>query len=67
MKLRTPARPGPPRRGTVVVVVAVCLVAILAFAALSLDGGLLLDKRRQASTCSDRCRQVAYRRRAAAG
>ena len=54
MKLRTPARPGHPRRtGTVVVVVAIALVVILAFVALSLDGGILLDKRRQAQCTSD--------------
>ncbi len=54
MKLRTPARCGGPRRkGTVVVVVAVSLIAILAIVALSLDGGMLLDKRRQAYSASD--------------
>ena len=54
MKLHTLARPGAPRRtGTVIVVVAVCLIGILAFVALALDGGMLLDKRRQAQCASD--------------
>ncbi len=41
------------RKGTVVVAVGVCLVAMLGVIALSLDGGLLLDKRRQAQAASD--------------
>jgi putative Flp pilus-assembly TadE/G-like protein len=41
------------RRGTVVVAVGVCLVAMLGVIALSLDGGLLLDKRRQAQAAAD--------------
>jgi hypothetical protein len=41
------------RNGTVVVAVAVCLVAILGVIALSLDGGLLLDKRRQSQAAAD--------------
>jgi hypothetical protein len=41
------------RRGTVVVAVGVCLVAMLGIIALSLDGGLQLDKRRQAQAASD--------------
>ncbi len=54
MKLRTPARRGGTRReGTVIVVVAVSLIALLGFVALSLDGGMLMDKRRQAQGASD--------------
>jgi Flp pilus assembly protein TadG len=49
MRLRTPDR----RDGTVVVVTAVCLVGMLAVVALSLDGGMLLDKRRQAQSAAD--------------
>jgi hypothetical protein len=41
------------RSGTVVVAVGVCLVAMLGVIALSLDGGLQLDKRRQAQAASD--------------
>jgi hypothetical protein len=41
------------RRGTVVVAVGVCLVGMLGVIALSLDGGLLLDKRRQAQAAAD--------------
>src|SRR5687768_12949042 len=41
------------RRGTVTVAVGICLVAMLGVIALSLDGGLLLDKRRQAQAASD--------------
>jgi hypothetical protein len=54
MLLRTRTRPGSSRRkGNVVVVVAVSLVAILSFTALALDGGQLMDKRRQAQSVSD--------------
>lgn len=49
MRLRTPER----RDGTVAVVVAVCLVGILSAVALSLDGGMMLDKRRQAYAAAD--------------
>src|SRR5262245_2073983 len=41
------------REGTVVVAVAVSLVAILGVVALSLDGGLALDKRRQIQVTAD--------------
>ena len=41
------------RRGTVVVAVSVCLVAILGVVALTLDGGLVVDKRRQAQAAAD--------------
>jgi len=41
------------RKGTVVVAVGISLVGMLAVLALSLDGGLLLDKRRQAQGAAD--------------
>src|SRR4029453_8879185 len=39
--------------GTVVIAVMVCLIALLSILALSLDGGLVLDKRRQAQAAAD--------------
>jgi hypothetical protein len=54
MYLRTHTRTGRGHRpGHVVVVVAIALVAILAFVALALDGGLLMDKRRQVQCTCD--------------
>jgi hypothetical protein len=53
MKLQTHTRGASPRKGTVVVVVAVTLVAILSAVALSLDGGMMMDKRRQAQCAAD--------------
>src|SRR5512143_3730208 len=41
------------RNGTVVVAVGACLIGMLAILALSLDGGLLLDKRRKAQGAAD--------------
>jgi hypothetical protein len=41
------------RNGTVTVTVAVSLIGILSIVALSLDGGLMLDKRRQMQTAAD--------------
>ena len=41
------------RKGTVVVAVAVSLIGMLAVLALSLDGGLLLDKRRKCQAAVD--------------
>src|SRR5262245_14899374 len=41
------------RAGTVVVAVAVCVTGLLAITALALDGGLFLDKRRQAHAAAD--------------
>jgi len=41
------------RNGTVVVAVGVCLIGMLAVIALSLDGGLLVNKRRQAQAAAD--------------
>jgi Flp pilus assembly protein TadG len=54
MKLHTHnRRGGVRRRGTVIVVFAVSLVALLSIVALSLDGGILMDKRREAQSTSD--------------
>jgi Flp pilus assembly protein TadG len=41
------------RRGAVAVLVAVCLIPMLAVVAIVLDGGVLLDDRRQAQTAAD--------------
>src|SRR5438067_10818457 len=44
-----------PRRrdGTVVIVVLLCLIVMLSVAALSLDGGLMMDKRREIQATAD--------------
>jgi hypothetical protein len=41
------------RRGTVAVLVAVCSLVLLSMVALSLDGGVLQDKKRQAQATAD--------------
>jgi hypothetical protein len=41
------------RRGAVAVLVAVCLTVVVGFAAIAIDGGLLLDDRRQAQSAAD--------------
>ena len=41
------------RKATVAVVAAVCIIGLLSVVALSLDGGLLLDKRRKAQAAAD--------------
>jgi Flp pilus assembly protein TadG len=41
------------RRGIVLVLVAVCLAVILAFVAIAIDGGNLLEQRRQAQATAD--------------
>src|SRR4051812_10135360 len=41
------------RRGTVVVTTAVCLTMLMAITALSIDGGLILDQRRQVQAAAD--------------
>jgi Flp pilus assembly protein TadG len=41
------------RRGVIVVLVAVCLTVILAFVAIAVDGGGLLEQRRQAQATAD--------------
>ena len=42
-----------PRRGTVAVLAALCLIGILGFAALSLDGAMLYQNRRTAQAAAD--------------
>lgn len=41
------------RPGTVVLLVAVCLTGMLGFAALALDGGVLLDDRQRVQSAAD--------------
>lgn len=41
------------RRGAIIVLVAVSLLVVLAFVAIAIDGGGLLDKRRQAQATAD--------------
>ena len=41
------------RRGTVLILVAICLVVLMTVAALSLDGGRMLAERRQVQAASD--------------
>src|SRR5215217_5534843 len=53
MKLQAHIRGGTRRKGTVVVVAAISMTALLAFVALSIDGGLLVDKRRQVQSAAD--------------
>lgn len=43
----------PHRRGAIVVLVACCLTIILAFVAIAIDGGGLLEQRRQAQATAD--------------
>src|SRR5262245_62449857 len=52
LKLRTKA-PGKRRPGTVAVLVAVSMIALLSMVALSLDGGTLLAERRHSQATSD--------------
>src|SRR5262245_2451356 len=42
-----------PRRGTIAVFSAVCMTALLGVVALSLDGGVLVDDRRQVQAATD--------------
>src|SRR5439155_20852001 len=42
-----------PRSGAIVVLIAVCLTLILAFVAIAIDGGGLLDLRRQVQATAD--------------
>ena len=42
-----------PRRGTVAVLAALCMIGVLGFAALSLDGALLHQDRRAAQAAAD--------------
>ena len=41
------------RKGTVILLVAVCLVGMMGFAALALDGGVLLDDRQRVQSAAD--------------
>src|SRR5262245_5416735 len=41
------------RSGTVAVICAVCLVVVLAFVAIAIDGGGLMDDRRRAQSAAD--------------
>jgi hypothetical protein len=50
MRVRAPSRK---RRGHVTVVVAVSLVTLLSFVALSIDGGLLMDQHRKVRSAAD--------------
>src|SRR4029450_4312907 len=43
----------PSRRGAIVVLVAFCLTLVLAFVAIAIDGGGLLEQRRQAQATAD--------------
>lgn len=42
-----------PRRGAIIVLVAVSLAVVLSFVAIALDGGMLLEERRQAQATAD--------------
>ena len=53
MRTTLATRPPTRRPGHVVVAVAVSLVVLLSFVALSVDGGMLLDTRRQVQSASD--------------
>jgi len=46
-------RPIAKRRGTIAVVVALCLVGLISFVAISLDGGMLLEDQRKAQAAAD--------------
>src|SRR4051812_46599769 len=48
MRPRTPAR-----RGTVAIIVAVSLVALISFVAVAVDGGLLLHRQREVQSAAD--------------
>jgi hypothetical protein len=47
------------RKGAIVVLVAVCLTVILAFVAIAIDGGGLLEQRRQAQATADAAAMAA--------
>ncbi len=53
MRLTRSMRPGARRRGIVAVFVALCLVVLVGFVAIVIDGGLLQDRRRHLQTASD--------------
>jgi hypothetical protein len=45
--------PGAKRRGTVAVIVAICLTVLMSVVAFSLDGGLMLEDRRRVQAAAD--------------
>src|SRR4051794_38880667 len=47
------------RHGTVAVIVALCLTAVLGFVAISMDGGSLLTERRHAQATADAAAMAA--------
>ena len=49
----------PSRRGAILVIVALCLCFLLVFAAISLDGGGLLEQRRRAQATADAAAMAA--------
>jgi hypothetical protein len=53
MHVKLTSLPPSPRRGSVSVLVAVCLTLLLAIVAIALDGGILLSERRHAQAVSD--------------
>src|SRR5262245_23593181 len=53
MLLRTNINGRQPRAGVVAVLIAVCLVVILAMAAITIDGGTLLTERQHAQAAAD--------------
>src|SRR5262249_18212732 len=59
MILNRTTSPRRPRRGTIAVLVAVCLTMMLSVVALSVDGGLLLTDRRHAQTTADAAAMAA--------
>jgi Flp pilus assembly protein TadG len=56
---RSSASRKPSRRGSIVVLVAVCLTALLACAAIALDGGGLFEQRRRAQATADAAAMAA--------
>lgn len=59
MFIRTNASVRQPRTGVVAVLIAVCLVVILAMAAISIDGGTLLSERQRAQAAADAAASAA--------
>jgi type II secretory pathway pseudopilin PulG len=59
MLWKNPVGPNGPRRGTVVVLVAILLVVLLGILAIALDGGVLLDDRRRLQGVADAAAQAA--------
>jgi Flp pilus assembly protein TadG len=59
MRLTTGCLPAHQRRGTVALLVAVCLTLLLAIIAIALDGGALFSERRHAQAVADAAGQAA--------